>query len=163
MDVALVAAWLGAASLTSLAVAPAAFAVLPSRSMAGALVGRVLPAVFYSGIAVAVVDVALERARPAASGHRARLVSACAMLVACAMAQLVVGPRIDRVRSSIPGAIESLAFDDPRRVLFGRLHALSVMWLGIAMLAAVVSIVLAARAGSAASPPSVGRMFHGST
>jgi len=85
------------------------------------------------------------------------------MLVACAMAQLVVGPRIDRVRSSIPGAIESLAFDDPRRVLFGRLHALSVMWLGIAMLAAVVSIVLAARAGSAASPPSVGRMFHGST
>ena len=52
------------------------------------------------------------------------------MLLSCAVAQLAIAPRIDAVRSSIPGAVESLAADDPRRVLFGRLHAVSVGWLG---------------------------------
>ncbi|MDE3217575.1 MAG: DUF4149 domain-containing protein, partial [Gemmatimonadota bacterium] len=42
--------WLGAAVLLAAAVAPAAFAVLPSRSLAGDLVGRVLPVIFWSGM-----------------------------------------------------------------------------------------------------------------
>ena len=46
----LVAAWIGAALITVAVVAPGAFAVLPSRTMAGAMVGRVLPALFIAGI-----------------------------------------------------------------------------------------------------------------
>jgi len=46
------AAWLGAAALFAASVAPAAFAVLPSRSLAGDVVGRVLPVVFWSGMLV---------------------------------------------------------------------------------------------------------------
>jgi hypothetical protein len=45
-------AWLGAAVLAATVVAPAAFAVLPTRSLAGALVGRVLPVLFYGGAVV---------------------------------------------------------------------------------------------------------------
>jgi hypothetical protein len=48
----LLGAWIGAALLMAAAVAPAAFAVLPTRALAGALVGRVLPPVFGGGIVV---------------------------------------------------------------------------------------------------------------
>ena len=48
----LVALWLGAAGFFSVAVAPALFAVVPTRTMAGEVVGRLLPAIFYSGMVV---------------------------------------------------------------------------------------------------------------
>ena len=51
----LLAAWLGATIIVGAVVAPAAFAVLPSRTLAGALVGRVLPPLFWSGVAVGFV------------------------------------------------------------------------------------------------------------
>jgi hypothetical protein len=51
----LVTAWLGASLITVAVVAPGAFAVLPSRSMAGTMVGRVLPSLFVAGIVTGVV------------------------------------------------------------------------------------------------------------
>lgn len=143
----LLAAWLGAALVVSGVVAPAAFDVLPTRALAGAVVGRVLPVLFYSGMALGVAIVVLEGvwgrgwiAPPAIAGMLT--------FIACAIAQFVIGARIDRVRTSIPGALEALAPDDPRRVAFGRLHAFSVAWLGLAILAALVALVLAARVAS---------------
>lgn len=143
IEIVLLAAWLGAAVMFAAAVAPAAFAVLPSRTLAGAIVGRVLPQIFYSGIAVGVVVVALDWG---GAGSRARLVAGLVTIVSCAIAQFAIGTRIDRVRHAIPGAVEALAPDDPRRVAFGRLHAMSVGWLALAMVAAAVALVLAARA-----------------
>jgi predicted RND superfamily exporter protein len=67
------------------------------------------------------------------------------MVVACAIAQLIVGPRIARLRAEISAPIESLPIDDARRMMFGRLHGVSIAWLGVAMLAAVVALVLCAR------------------
>jgi hypothetical protein len=67
------------------------------------------------------------------------------MLVACLIAQLAVAPRIERIRAAMGGSLENLPLADPRRVDFGRLHAVSVAWLGIAMIAAAVGLVLAAR------------------
>ena len=138
----LLSAWLGAATLFSAVVAPAAFAALPSRTLAGALVGRVLPVVFIAGIVVAAISLGLDRPR------RGRLagVRRAALLVialACGAAQFYVGPRIDSVRRAIDGPIEQLAPTDERRVTFGRLHAVSVGWLGLAMIAAATALVLA--------------------
>jgi hypothetical protein len=67
------------------------------------------------------------------------------MLVSCAVAQFVISPRIERVRQSIAGPIEALTPDDPRRAAFGKLHAVSVAWLGVAMLCAAIVAVVAAR------------------
>jgi hypothetical protein len=39
--------WLGAAAFFSVALAPVLFAVLPTRTLAGEVVGRVLPGVLY--------------------------------------------------------------------------------------------------------------------
>ena len=138
----LLAAWLGAAVLFATVVAPAAFAVLPSRTLAGALVGRVLPVLFVAGLVVALAGLALDRASTGIL-PRVRRGALVAVAVACGAAQFVVAPRIERMRDEIGGPIEQIAEGDPRRVTFGRLHAISVGWLGLAMLGAAATIVLA--------------------
>lgn len=140
----LLATWIGAALLFTLVVAPAAFAVLPTRTLAGALVGRVLPVIFYAGVVIGSLIVLLEIA--GRTGAWGRSAAGAVSALACAVAQLVVGTRIDRLRAAISGPLDALAGDDPRRVAFGRLHAISVGWLGLAMVAAVVALTLAVRA-----------------
>lgn len=142
-SVVLLAAWLGAAILVAAVVAPAAFAVLPSRTLAGALVGRVLPALFWSGIAVGVIVAVLERLAPASWW---RTGGALALAAACAAAQLVIAPRIEAIRSRVSGAMDALEPSDPRRQAFGRLHGLSVAWMSVGALAAFVTLVLLIRA-----------------
>jgi hypothetical protein len=137
--------WLGAAALFIASVAPAAFAVMPSRTLAGAIVGRVLPSVFYGGMAVGAAVVAFELlARRSLT--RARTVSGGIMIAACVVAQFAVGSRIERLRVEIGGPLESLSVGDLRRAAFGRLHGASVALLGVAMLSAFVALVLAVRA-----------------
>jgi hypothetical protein len=68
------------------------------------------------------------------------------IVVACAAAQLVVAPRLERLRAEIGGSLEALSPDDPRRAAFGRLHGVSVGWMGLAMLAAAAALVVIVRA-----------------
>jgi hypothetical protein len=140
-----VCVWLGAAGFLSLAVAPALFAVLPSRTLAGAVVGRVLPGVFYSGIALAVLVLLVEFAVARGFTFGSRQIASLVVLIACAVAQFIISPRIARLRAEIGRPIEELALDDARRLAFGRLHGVSVAWLGVAMLAAIVVAVVALR------------------
>lgn len=151
-EIGLLAFWLGAAVLFAAVVAPAAFAVLPTRTLAGAIVARVLPTIFYAGIVAGAVVIALAlRGDPARDGWRwaSTETAGAVIIVACAVAQLLIGPRIERVRAAIEGPVDALPVGDPRRVAFGRLHAVSVGWLGLAMLAAAAGLVLAARAWQA--------------
>jgi hypothetical protein len=138
---ALLAAWLGAALLVAAVVAPSAFAVLPSRALAGALVGRVLPVMFVAGVVVAAAAAILGHV-PAARFGGARLACAAIAAVACAVAQFGIAPRIARLRAEIGPSLDALPVGDARRVAFGKLHAFSVAWLGAAMLAAAVALVL---------------------
>ena len=137
----LLSAWLGAAVLVTTVVAPAAFAVLPSRTLAGALVGRVLPVLFIAGLVVALASLSLDSGDHgrAIRVRRAMLIVAA---VSCAAAQFAVAPRIERVRKEIAGPVEQLSPDDSRRIAFGRLHAASVAWLGVAMVADVTTLIL---------------------
>ena len=138
------AIWLGAALYFSAAVAPAAFSVLPTRELAGALVGRTLPVVFVSGAAVGVVSLLLE------TGHRprrfrvGRVVAGASIVASCLVAQLIVAPRIAALRASLAVPLAALSTDHPQRIAFGRLHMISVAWLAIAMLAAAIGVLLAA-------------------
>jgi hypothetical protein len=145
IQLAVLALWLGAASFMSIAVAPALFAELPTRTLAGAVVGRLLPSIFYAGIVVGVLVIAVDVWVAGAWHWSTVVISSIVVAASCAIAQWIVAPRIERIRASIPGAIESLPLDDARRVAFGRLHGISVGWLGLAMLAAVVALVFCAR------------------
>ncbi len=140
--------WLGAALFFAAVVAPAAFAVLPDSSLAGALVGRLLPPLFASGVAVGLAILAIELHWRRA-GSRRRGSAASVMLAACAIAQFVIGGQIDRLRTVAGRPIAALERDDPRRVAFARLHALSVAALGAAMIAAAAAAA-ASRVPSAA-------------
>jgi hypothetical protein len=148
----LLSAWLGASILFAAVVAPAAFAVLPSRSLAGALVGRVLPVVFVAGIAVALLGLVLDRANVGRQ-FGVRRGALMVFAAACAVAQFGVAPRIERVRREIDGPIEQLPPSDPRRAAFGRLHAISVGWLGLAMLSATTALVLISLASRPRAAP----------
>ena len=137
-------AWLGAAVIVAAVVAPAAFAVLPSRMLAGALVGRVLPVLFWSGATLGVI----VAVRAVAQAKAPSWLAAAGVLLALAgaVAQLLIAPRIERVRASVGDVpMDVLDSADPRRIAFGRLHGLSLLSLAIAMLSAVAAIWLSTR------------------
>ena len=141
LELIVLAAWLGAAILVAAVVAPAAFRVLPTRTLAGALVGQVLPVIFISGLVVAALAVALET-RVAPGAFRLTVAGPLvAMIIGCVVAQFIIGPKIETIRAAIGGTLESLDAADPRRVQFGRLHGFSVLWMGVAMLGAAAAIV----------------------
>jgi hypothetical protein len=141
--VALLAAWLGAVLFFGAAVAPAAFAVLATPAEAGALVGRLLPVMFYSGMLVglALVVCAVRLTSLRRSVRRTLAVAGVVMLAACGLSQFWVSPEIARVRR-IAGELDALAPDDQRRMQFGRLHAMSVALLGIAWLGGATVLVV---------------------
>ena len=129
-------------------VARAAFAVLPSRALAGLLVGRLLPVIFYSGMVIAIFALMLLLDDRVIAGRVTRLVALMLAVMACAAAQFVVSPRIAALRAQIGPSLDALATTDPLRRQFGQLHGMSVGLLGIAMVAAlvcVISLYLAAR------------------
>lgn len=134
--VVLTALWCGGALLAVTTVAPAAFRVLPSRALAGAVVGQVLPVVFIAGMFVGVIALALT---PRGAAQRLlRRIGGAGTIAGCAVAQLVIGPRISALRERIGPSVEALAATDPMRVTFGKLHGLSVLSLGVAMVFALV-------------------------
>lgn len=144
----LLAAWLGAAIYFSAVVARAAFAVLPSRTLSGDLVGATLPTIFVGGVAMAGLAVLLALPAPRREWYAGRFVWLLASLVAaglCAVGQFVLTPRIDVLRGSLGMALESTPASDPVRAEFARLHLFSVGALGIAIVLALIALVAAVR------------------
>jgi len=142
------AIWGGAALIVVSTVAPAAFRVLPSRSLAGALVGEVLPVLFIAGLAIGTVAFVLApRGSPRMIVRRA---GAAGMIVGCGVAQMVIAPRIAVLREKIGPSVEALAATDPLRVAFGQLHGLSVLALGVAMVFALLTVFTSSAAVRAA-------------
>jgi hypothetical protein len=142
----LLSAWLGAAIFFAAVVAQAAFRVLPTRSLAGALVGRTLPALFIAGLVIGLVAAVLTwREPPGTWGRSGRFIAELIAVLACAVGQFVIGGRIERLRASLGGALDALPPGDPARAAFGRLHGLSVLALGVAMLLVLAAIIVAHR------------------
>ena len=145
----LLAAWTGIAVFVVAVVAPAAFAVLPTRALAGALVGRMLPVLFALGILVGVLVVILNHWMDAG-----RTVTWGASLLALmCVGAMLVERRLREMLASIGAPMESLAVSDVRRAAFGRLHGVSVLLLGIAVVGASVALVMIARGPLLRSAP----------
>lgn len=144
----LLAIWLGAAVYFSAVVARAAFAVLPSRSLAGELVGATLPTLFISGVVTAAVAALLALPAPRREWYGGRFAWLFGSLLSaglCAVGQFVLSPRIDVLRVSLGASLETLSRTDPARAEFARLHAMSVGALGLAIILALVALVAAIR------------------
>lgn len=137
----LLAAWMGLAIFIATVVAPAAFAVLPTRALAGALVGRTLPVLFVLGGALGVLVIVLNHAMDAGW----MVTTGAALLAAMCASALLVEHRLRRMLDDIGAPIESLSQTDARRVTFGRLHGVSVLLLGLAVVGACIAFARVAR------------------
>jgi hypothetical protein len=130
-------------------VAQTAFSVLPSRHLAGNVVGRSLGILHWMGIVSGVVFLASSliysrlttgTARPFAS----RNVLICLMLGLTLFSQFGITPRMDAQRASIQGEIDSVPSDNPARMQFDSLHVWSTRVESLVILLGVVVAYLTA-------------------
>jgi hypothetical protein len=126
------------------AVAQTAFSLLPSRHLAGSVVGRSLGILHWMGIGSGAVFLASSLLYSRISGGDARLFAArnvlvCLMLVLTLISQFGIIPRMDAIRASI-GEIDSVARDSPARLRFDTLHVWSTrLESGVLLLGLVVA------------------------
>jgi len=142
----LLSIWLGAA-VFFIAVAQSAFAVLPQRELAGAVVNRTLSILNFSGLAIFVL-LLLFSFVARGSVNRVLLWSERFLLIlvaaACAVGQFVFGFWIALKRAEIGRPIDELAADDPLKIQFNMLHEYSVWTLMIGMGAAFLAFFVIA-------------------
>ena len=136
----LTALWLGAACYF-IVVAQSAFAVLPERELAGAVVNRTLAILNYSGLAIAVVLLATSLIGRAAANKFwlwTERVVLLLMASACAVGQFVIAWWLLLIRQEMGRPVDQVAVDDPLRIQFNNLHEYSVWVLMAAMAAALI-------------------------
>lgn len=137
--------WLGAAFFF-IAVAQSAFAVLPAREMAGAVVNRTLAVLNYSGLAIALILLLtslIVRKDVKRFWIWAERFLLLIIAVACAVGQFVIGLMLLSVRGQMGGRpIDEIAVDDPLRIQFNNLHEYSVWVLMAGMGAALIAFFI---------------------
>ena len=142
----LIGLWLGAAVFFA-GVAQAAFAVLPQRDLAGAVVGRSLSIVDYAGIVIGGVLILTSILGSARVNKLWLWVERFLLLVivaACAIEEFVLGIWMAAIRSQVSGPIENAAADDPLKIRFDQLHQYSEWVLLAAMIAALLTFFIIA-------------------
>lgn len=130
-------------------VAQTAFSVLPTRHLAGSVVGRSLVILHWMGIISGVVFLIgsllysrISEGTVHASATRNVLI--CLMLVLTLISQFGIVPRMDTLRASI-GEIDSVPADNPARLQFDALHHWSTRVEGGILLLGLVVAYLTAR------------------
>jgi hypothetical protein len=142
----LLAIWLGSA-LIFIAVAQSAFAVLPEREMAGAVVNRTLSVLNFAGMAISIVLLLSSLITGRRAGRFwvwAERVLLILIALTCAVGQFVIGLWLSAVRVQMGRPIDQIAADDPLRVQFNNLHEWSVWVLMTGMAAALIAFFLIA-------------------
>jgi hypothetical protein len=144
--IALLSFWLGAMSIFSFVVAPAAFFVLPERRLAGNMVSRVLGNIEIIGIALGVILLLIllffheKRGKP----FIFEFVAVALMTISVILSRFVVSSRLQDLRLKHGDQLASLAHSDPIRAGFDQWHQYSVWLMGFNIIAAIVLIALLA-------------------
>ena len=140
--------WLGGLIFFAFVLAPTAFSVLPSRHLAGTVVGRSLGALHWMGIISGVIFLTssilysrLTKGTPHVFAGRHILI--CLMLTLTLISQFGIIPRMDTLRASI-GEIDSVPLDNPARMQFDALHGWSTRVEGGVFLLGLVVVYLTA-------------------
>lgn len=140
------ALWFGSMIFFSSAVAPTAFSVLPDRTLAGNVVNgtmRTLHLIAYGAggllLLTYLLRYAMEPGLRVLTVMKGLIVSL--MLFIAVFSGTIISQPMAEMRAQ-RGAIEKLPEDDPLRVRFNNLHRISVMLMGVNMLAAIAVISL---------------------
>ncbi len=139
--------WLGG-SVFFIAVAQVAFSLLPERELAGAIVGRSLTVLNFSGVAIAVLVLLMSFVTARGTSVALAWIDRLLILIvaiACAVGQFVVGFMIASVRAQMGGRkIDEFAIDDPLRIQFNQVHGYSEWTLMAAMIAGLIAFFIIA-------------------
>jgi uncharacterized membrane protein len=138
--------WIGGIIFLAFVEAPTVFApgLLPTRHMAGSIVGRSLDVLhdmaIVSGFVFLIASMVYYRmtagsARPLALRHLLIAV----MLVLTLISQFAISPKMHALRAQA-GEIDSLALNDPVRAEFDRLHAWSEDFESAVLLLGLIAI-----------------------
>lgn len=150
----MLAAWLGAALFFGAVVAPAAFSVLRSfdlpnaNEIAGTIVTRSLSVVNISGLIIGLFLLLTYFLQKGSKGKVASILEICSIvliLLSTSVGHWLIAARMRALRAAMILPIDQVRFGDPRRVEFNSLHGYSVNALGLAMIAALVTLVLLTR------------------
>jgi len=140
--------WLGGLIFFAFVLAPVAFSVIPTRHMAGTVVGKSLVTLHWMGIIAGLVYLItslLYSRLTMGTPHpfAARNILVVLMLVLTLVSQFGIIPRMDKLRASI-GTIDSVPPDNPARVQFDGLHVWSTrVETGVLLLALVLTYLTA--------------------
>ena len=142
----LLSIWLGAA-VFFIGVAQSAFAVLPQRELAGAVVNRTLSILNYGGLVIAVLLIVTSFLASRNVNRVSIWIERFLLLViaaACAIGQFVIGLWLAMIRSQMGKPVDEVAADDPLRIQFNNLHNWSEWTLLVGMAAALIAFFIIA-------------------
>ncbi len=141
--------WIGGIVFFAFVMAPAAFAVLPTRQLAGAIVNCTLPVLHWIGLVCGVVFLLTSMSYAlsvtgSAQVFAARHVLVYAMIALVLVSQFAIGGKMAVLRRDM-GEIDRVPQDDPRRVEFNRLHHWSTRTEGTILILGLAVLFLTAR------------------
>src|SRR6201987_4803043 len=141
--------WVGGIIFLSIREAPAAFAVSPTRHMAGTLVGHTLSILHWMGLFSGVIFLGCSMllnslitgsAQPLSARH----ILLCGMLLLTIISQFGISPKMAALRAQF-GDIDTVAATDPGRVQFESLHQWSVRLEVAVLVLGLAAVFLTAR------------------
>jgi uncharacterized membrane protein len=139
--------WVGGMLALGAIAAPAIFQSSPSRASAGRTFGLILRrferVAYACGAALLLAGAFRFFSLTRYPANAAVRWAGAALMLALALgAGLVVSRRLDRLRERMPGGIDQVKLDDPRRVEFNRLHRLSTTILAFNLLLGFALVIL---------------------
>lgn len=149
----LLSIWIGAAVFFGAVVAPSVFSVLRSFDLsnageiAGSIVTRNLAVVNIGGFVIGLfllITFFLVRSKGRLSSV-IELICVLLIIAGTSIGHWVIAARMRALRVAMVLPIDQVRPDDPHRLEFNTLHGYSVNALGLAMIAALITIVLISR------------------
>ena len=143
--------WIGGLVFFAFALAPTAFHVLPTRLLAGTLVGKLLTKLhwiaIFSGIVFLISSLVYSRLTDGTAHVFAmRHVLICLMLGLTLFSQFWITPRMLTLRAQVADFDTTATLDNPARAQFDALHVWSERVEGAVLLLGLVVVYLTARA-----------------
>ena len=150
IEVLLLGVWLGSMIFFSFAVAPSAFAVLPTREMAGVMVTSTIGKIEVLGLIIGtlliLIHVANWRSRRSSGAIKTlQTFLLLLMIAAAALSRFWISPAMVSLRAQMGGHIDDVAVTDPMRIQFNYLHQYSVGLMSAAMISGIVVLFLTVR------------------
>jgi hypothetical protein len=150
MEVMLLGVWLGSMMFFSFAVAPSAFAVLPTREMAGVMVTSSISKIEVLGLIIGALLILIQaanwRTRPSSRGVKTVQIALLILMIASAgLSRFWISPAMVSIRATMGGRIDEMAASEPMRIQFNDLHQYSVGLMSVAMISGLVVLFLTVR------------------